>query len=196
MTARDHGQDDEQGGMKRQDWVPNTDMRTTMAPGVSMITSVATAMDRTMRPVPSMPMVLHPARVTVIMDIARPRRRARSGVVRHGVRHRDRAQRRVCGGTGFLWPCGELGRAAGGCDSQSWRCAGIVDRLGSSGTRHTSANPGGTYGWGRSTILASLTNAVVLLFGCGAIAVEAVRRFNDPAPVGGSTVMWVAAPES
>lgn len=50
-----------------------------------------------------------------------------------------------------------------------------------------------TYGWGRSTILASLTNAVVLLFGCGAIAVEAVRRFGDPSPVGGSTVMWVAA---
>lgn len=50
-----------------------------------------------------------------------------------------------------------------------------------------------TYGWGRSTILASLTNAVVLLFGCGAIAFEAIRRFNDPAPVGGSTVMWVAA---
>jgi cobalt-zinc-cadmium efflux system protein len=49
-----------------------------------------------------------------------------------------------------------------------------------------------TYGWGRSTILASLTNAVVLLFGCGAIAVEAVRRFNDPAPVGGGTVMAVA----
>lgn len=50
-----------------------------------------------------------------------------------------------------------------------------------------------TYGWGRSTILASLINAVVLLFGCGAIAFEAVRRFNDPAPVGASTVMWVAA---
>lgn len=50
-----------------------------------------------------------------------------------------------------------------------------------------------TYGWGRSTILASLTNAVVLLFGCGAIAVEALRRFNDAAPVGGATVTWVAA---
>jgi cobalt-zinc-cadmium efflux system protein len=53
--------------------------------------------------------------------------------------------------------------------------------------------PARTYGWGRSTILASLTNAVVLLFGCGAIAVEAIRRFSDPAPVGGTTVMWVAA---
>jgi len=50
-----------------------------------------------------------------------------------------------------------------------------------------------TYGLGRTTILASLVNAVVLLIGCGAIALEAVQRFNDPAPVGGQTVMWVAA---
>lgn len=50
-----------------------------------------------------------------------------------------------------------------------------------------------TYGWGRSTILASLTNAVVLLLGCGAIALEAARRFQDPQPVAGGTVMWVAA---
>jgi len=50
-----------------------------------------------------------------------------------------------------------------------------------------------TYGWGRGTILASLINAFVLLIGCGAIALEAVRRLGDPGPVGGSTVMWVAA---
>lgn len=52
---------------------------------------------------------------------------------------------------------------------------------------------GRTYGWGRGTILASLTNAVVLLLGCGAIAVEAVRRFASPGSVGGETVAWVAA---
>jgi cobalt-zinc-cadmium efflux system protein len=50
-----------------------------------------------------------------------------------------------------------------------------------------------TYGWGRGTILASLSNAVVLLFGCGAITIEAVRRFGHPHPVAGDTVMWVAA---
>lgn len=50
-----------------------------------------------------------------------------------------------------------------------------------------------TYGWGRSSILASLVNAVVLLLGAGAIAVEAVQRFGAPAPVAGGTVMWVAA---
>jgi cobalt-zinc-cadmium efflux system protein len=50
-----------------------------------------------------------------------------------------------------------------------------------------------TYGWGRGTILASLTNAVVLLFGCGAIAIEAVRRFSHPHLVVGEVIMWVAA---
>ena len=49
-----------------------------------------------------------------------------------------------------------------------------------------------TYGWGRSSILAALANAVVLLLGCGAIAVEAVQRFGNPAPVAAGTVMWVA----
>ena len=50
-----------------------------------------------------------------------------------------------------------------------------------------------TYGWGRGTILASLSNAVVLLFGCGAITIEAARRFSHPHPVAGDLVMWVAA---
>lgn len=50
-----------------------------------------------------------------------------------------------------------------------------------------------TYGWGRSSILAALTNAVVLLLGSGAIALEAVQRFGDTAPVAGGMVMWVAA---
>lgn len=49
-----------------------------------------------------------------------------------------------------------------------------------------------TYGWGRTTILASLINAIVLLLGCGAIAVEAVGRFGEPVPVGSATVVWVA----
>lgn len=51
----------------------------------------------------------------------------------------------------------------------------------------------GTYGWGRASILASLANAVLLLLGCGAIAVEALRRFGEPQAVAGSVVMAVAA---
>lgn len=50
-----------------------------------------------------------------------------------------------------------------------------------------------TYGWGRGTILASLSNAMVLLIGCGAIGIESLQRFGHPEQVAGSTVMWVAA---
>ena len=49
-----------------------------------------------------------------------------------------------------------------------------------------------TYGYGRSSILAALTNAVVLLIGVGAIALEAIRRFFAPEHVQGLTVAWVA----
>lgn len=49
-----------------------------------------------------------------------------------------------------------------------------------------------TYGLKRSTILAALANAVILMFACGAIAVEAARRLTDPQPVPGVTVMIVA----
>ena len=50
-----------------------------------------------------------------------------------------------------------------------------------------------TYGLKRSSILASLTNAVVLLVGVGGIAVEAVQHLIQPTPVDGSIVTWVAA---
>lgn len=44
-----------------------------------------------------------------------------------------------------------------------------------------------TYGFGRSPILASLTNAVVLLVGVGAIAVETVQRLVSGVPAGASS---------
>ncbi len=55
--------------------------------------------------------------------------------------------------------------------------------------------PGGrfTYGLGRSSVLAALTNAVLLLVACGAIAWEAVLRLAAPPTVAGLTVMAVAA---
>ncbi|QNA85240.1 cation transporter [Sphingomonas sp. So64.6b] len=49
-----------------------------------------------------------------------------------------------------------------------------------------------TYGLRGSSILAALANAVLLLVAIGVIAAEAVRRFADPAPVAGMTVMIVA----
>jgi cobalt-zinc-cadmium efflux system protein len=55
--------------------------------------------------------------------------------------------------------------------------------------------PGGrfTYGLGRSSVLAALANAVLLLMACGAIAWEAIGRLAAPPPVAGTTVMGVAA---
>ena len=50
-----------------------------------------------------------------------------------------------------------------------------------------------TYGWGRSSILAALINATILLISVGAIAVEAVRRLTAPQPVTETTVILVAA---
>jgi cobalt-zinc-cadmium efflux system protein len=50
-----------------------------------------------------------------------------------------------------------------------------------------------TYGWGRSSILAALVNAAVLLIGVGAIGVEAIRRLLEPEPVASGIVMAVAA---
>lgn len=49
-----------------------------------------------------------------------------------------------------------------------------------------------TYGMRGTTILASLGNALVLLFVTGGIAWESVRRFASPVPVGGKTMFVVA----
>lgn len=49
-----------------------------------------------------------------------------------------------------------------------------------------------TYGLRSSSILAALANAVLLLVAIGGIAWEAISRFNDPQPVGASTIMIVA----
>jgi cobalt-zinc-cadmium efflux system protein len=50
-----------------------------------------------------------------------------------------------------------------------------------------------TYGFGSTSIMAALINATVLLVVTGAIAWAAIGRWFDPQPVGGVTVMAVAA---
>jgi cobalt-zinc-cadmium efflux system protein len=50
-----------------------------------------------------------------------------------------------------------------------------------------------TYGWRSTTIMAALLNASILLVAIGGILWEAVRRFGNPAPVAGRTVIIVAA---
>ena len=49
-----------------------------------------------------------------------------------------------------------------------------------------------TYGLSGSSILAALLNALLLLVALGAITLEAVQRFGDPAPVPGPTISIVA----
>ena len=61
---------------------------------------------------------------------------------------------------------------------------------------HLARRPRGgrfTYGLGRSSVLAALSNSVLLLVACGAIAWEAFGRLAAPPPVAGTTVMGVAA---
>ena len=55
------------------------------------------------------------------------------------------------------------------------------------------AGPRQTYGYGKATVLAALANALLLIFACGAIAIEAVRRLAEPAPVMSGLIMIVAA---
>ena len=52
--------------------------------------------------------------------------------------------------------------------------------------------PRRTYGLRRSSILAALANAMLLLVAIGAIAWEAVKRLQDPAPVATGIVLLVA----
>ncbi|WP_296175031.1 cation diffusion facilitator family transporter [uncultured Brevundimonas sp.] len=54
------------------------------------------------------------------------------------------------------------------------------------------AGPKRTYGYGKATVLAALGNALLLIFACGAIAFEAVRRLAEPAPVASGVIMIVA----
>lgn len=50
-----------------------------------------------------------------------------------------------------------------------------------------------TYGWRRSSILAALANAALLLVAVGAIGVESVRRLAEPTPVATGLVLAVAS---
>jgi len=49
-----------------------------------------------------------------------------------------------------------------------------------------------SYGYGRAEVLAAFVNAIVMLAVVAAIAIEAVRRLLDPAPVAGGMVLGIA----
>jgi cobalt-zinc-cadmium efflux system protein len=69
---------------------------------------------------------------------------------------------------------------------------GLVLAWGASVLARRRPTPRRTYGMRRSSVLAALGNAVLLLIAIGAIAWEAIRRFAQPMPVAASTVMAVA----
>lgn len=50
-----------------------------------------------------------------------------------------------------------------------------------------------TYGYKKTTVLAALTNAVILLVAIGILGYESIVRLLHPAPVQGQTIAWVAA---
>lgn len=50
-----------------------------------------------------------------------------------------------------------------------------------------------TYGYAKATVLAALANALFLIFACGGIVWEAVRRFGEPEAIKPGLVMAVAA---
>jgi len=50
-----------------------------------------------------------------------------------------------------------------------------------------------TYGYKKTTIMAALINAVILLIGIGVLGYESISRLWHPAPIQGGLIAWVAA---
>lgn len=69
---------------------------------------------------------------------------------------------------------------------------GLVLAWGASRLARRAPSPRRTYGWRRSTIMAAVLNALLLLVAVGGIAWEAIRRAQDPTPVPGLPIMLVA----
>jgi cobalt-zinc-cadmium efflux system protein len=70
---------------------------------------------------------------------------------------------------------------------------GLMLAWGASYLAKTAANEKRTYGLRKSTILAALFNAIILMIAVGAISIEAIRKLIYPEPVQGSTMMIVAS---
>ena len=70
---------------------------------------------------------------------------------------------------------------------------GLLMAWGASAHAKRRPTPRFTYGFGSSTILAALANAVLLLVAVGAIVLEAIQRLIEPAPVAAGMMIVVAA---
>jgi cobalt-zinc-cadmium efflux system protein len=69
---------------------------------------------------------------------------------------------------------------------------GLLLAWGASYLAKTASTEKRTYGMRKSTILAALFNAIILMIAVGAITIEAVRKLIYPEPVQGQTMMIVA----
>lgn len=69
---------------------------------------------------------------------------------------------------------------------------GLAMAGGAAWLAHRNAGPRRTYGYGKATVLAALGNALLLIFACGAITIEAIHRMTEPAPVQSGVVIIVA----
>lgn len=49
-----------------------------------------------------------------------------------------------------------------------------------------------TYGYRKTTILAALINAIILIVACGILGYESILRFNKPEVINGGIMAWVA----
>jgi cobalt-zinc-cadmium efflux system protein len=70
---------------------------------------------------------------------------------------------------------------------------GLALAWGAAWLSRKASSPRRTYGFRRSSILASLGNAMLLLVAVGAISLEAARHLFEPQAVETGTVLWVAA---
>lgn len=69
---------------------------------------------------------------------------------------------------------------------------GLILAWGGAYLAKTAVTKSRTYGLRKSTILAALFNAIILLIAVGAITIEAIRKIAEPEPIGGTTMMIVA----
>ena len=69
---------------------------------------------------------------------------------------------------------------------------GLLLAWGASAIAQSAPTKRRTYGFRGTSILAALFNAIFLLVSVGAIAWEALRRFNAPTEVAAMTVIWVS----
>ena len=71
--------------------------------------------------------------------------------------------------------------------------AGLLIAWGATYLAGKAASSKKTYGYKKTTILASLLNGIILMIAVGAIAYEAITRFFNPLPVPGTTIIIVAS---